>query len=251
MSSEWKLTEVEPVFRLLPDDAVLCGGQAVAFWAWRYSLAEIVSKDVDFMGDRAMVFRLAKLQNGSTYFPHPYEMTSFCGRATFFHLGRTLEVEFLHSIPGLSDDVEEISVKVQSPGGIEFRVLDPISLCQSKLHNLRHFDQTHRNDLSHLRTSMRAAALWLGGLFPQEPATALISINSWFRTVRVRGALRTIANSGIDWTSAIPVAEIAQLKDSSPKAEAFLSQQWPRMTESIRQRAAELASNPDDDSPPK
>ena len=249
MNSVWTLNEVEPVFGLLPDEAVLCGGQAVAFWAWRYGLTEVVSKDVDFLGDRSMVFRLAKLRNGSTYFPHPYEMTSFCGRATFFHLGRTLEVEFLHSIPGLGDDTEEISVKAVSPGGIGFRVLDPVSLCQSKLHNLRHFAQEFRNDLSHLRTAMKAASLWLAALFPTEPATALIAVNSWFRSVRVRGYLRTLLAHDVDWTTAIPVSDLETLRSSSPKVEAFLSQQWPRMTDTIRQRATELDTQSKEDLP--
>lgn len=50
-SSNWTWPEIEPLAVLLATAAsepILCGGQAVGFWAARFHLGAIVSRDLDW-----------------------------------------------------------------------------------------------------------------------------------------------------------------------------------------------------------
>ena len=126
MKSSWKLIDVEEVIRLFPEQVILCGGQGVAYWAWRFRLQEIVSKDIDVVAERGFIHGFHKRNGGSVYFPDEREMTNFRGRVSFPHRGQILDIEALHAVPGLEDNAEDISIRVDLPGGGSVLVLHPV-----------------------------------------------------------------------------------------------------------------------------
>ncbi len=245
MKSSWKLIDVEEVIRLFPEQVILCGGQAVAYWAWRFRLQEVVSKDIDVVAERGFIHRLHKLNGGSVYFPDEREMTNFRGRVSFAYRDQILDIEALHAVPGLEDNAEDISLRVELPSGGSILVLHPVALCQSKLYNVRHFNQANRNDLAHLRTAMKAAALWLGELAEADDVEAVFFINRWFRTVRARANLRVLVEHGIDWTDLVPLPQLQAAAEKHPRIASFLQIQWPRMKDEILRRTADLSSEPE------
>lgn len=245
MKSSWKLNDIEEVLRLFPEDAILCGGQAASYWASRFGLGEVVSKDVDVVAERGFIHGLMKLKGGTTYFPHEHEMTNFRGRVSFVHQGRALAVEALHSVPGLEDNPEEISIVVDLPSGGSLRVLHPVALAQSKLYNLGHFNQTERNDLHHFQIALEAARRWLAELTAESEVEVVYLLNRWFRTVRVRANLRVLRRHGIDWATLFPMVELRAAASASSRIAGFLENQWPRMQAEILARTGELKNEPE------
>lgn len=51
-SSNWSWPEIEPLVATFPTETaeiILCGGQAVGFWAKCFNLEVVVSRDLDFI----------------------------------------------------------------------------------------------------------------------------------------------------------------------------------------------------------
>jgi hypothetical protein len=74
---------LERILELAGTDMILVGGQALAFWAaYYYTTAPsiAITKDVDLLGTRADVERLAHGLGGKAVFPHKNEMTLLVGQ---------------------------------------------------------------------------------------------------------------------------------------------------------------------------
>lgn len=140
------------VLAAVPNQCVLIGGQAVAWWSRRYGLgeaADIHSRDIDFWGDREALRLLARRLGSRPCWPHKYEMTVLVGSLAI-KIGKTNSaIEVLRSVPGLDRADPEVVSSRQHAVGIpgEIAVLTPVSLLLVKLHALRHFSQHERNDL--------------------------------------------------------------------------------------------------------
>lgn len=233
-STNWKWPEVEPVLVALSGDRtelVLCGGQAVAFWAQRYGIGAVVSQDVDLMGDREDARRAAELLKTSVHYPGRYDMTVLTAMIRVQWEGKLLTIEWLNSVPGIETDPETISEKVVLKEDRSLRVLHPVALAISKLHALRFFDQEERRDAEHLRIVLKASALWLGELLEGNSARALRYVHQWSRVARVAGARRVLTEQGIDWKEAIPLARLEELAAADALVGKFLKEHWPRLVE--------------------
>lgn len=142
----------EEVWRLLGQfggispDVVLVGGQALAFWAHLYrakppaDLTPYVTLDVDFLGTSAHAQAFADAVPGARlYVPSLDDHTPSSGRVVARNvLGRTLEVDFLHSLAGLSDgDVRRNAIDIKDPRGrLLIRVMHPVYCLESRIKNL-------------------------------------------------------------------------------------------------------------------
>lgn len=92
----------------IPATCVLIGGQAVAWWAERYSirttsgqLVDVNSKDIDFWGKRADLIRIAELLDRRPALPGKHELTGLVGALEILVSGRRTVLELLHRVPGL------------------------------------------------------------------------------------------------------------------------------------------------------
>jgi hypothetical protein len=130
----------------LSPEVVLVGGQALAFWAHYYrtrlpaDLTPYVTLDLDFLGTSAHAKAFADGVAGSRlYVPSLDDHTPSSGRVVARNvLGRTLEVDFLHSLAGLSEaDVGRNAVEIKDPQGrLLVRVMHPIYCLESRIKNL-------------------------------------------------------------------------------------------------------------------
>ena len=166
------------VFKSIPKDCVLIGGQAVAVWAQYYNLGKsVTSKDIDFWGSTARLKELAARLNTKVYTPHEYEMTWLSGAIRISVAGRKTSVELLHHVPGLDDEnITRVAIPVNTHG-IQILILTPVSLLLTKLYAVRHFDQKDRDDLEHLKIAIAASKVFLAEVAPKDVKYCLWNCN--------------------------------------------------------------------------
>lgn len=230
-ATSWSWEEIEPLVASLTTgelEPIVCGGQAVAFWAARFGLGTWVSRDLDLVASRDEAAAVSGKLAGSIRYPSPYEMTVLTAVIRGSWLGRVLEVECLSNIPGLETEPDEISVQVPVNGGT-IRILHPVALGLAKLHALRFFNQEGRKDAAHLQVSLQAGERWLAETARANPRRALLLIHRWYRAARVPGNRRILKEQQVDWTSVVPLPELKNLAPEQPQVRRFLSDQWPRL----------------------
>lgn len=211
----------------------------MSYWASRYQLTPVsepvTSKDIDFWGSREDLNSLARRLNRAPILPHPYELTVWVGAVTIELPAGTSLIEMLHTIPGLdSNDPEDTDVQV-TIAGERLNVLSPVSLVLAKLHSLRHFQQSERNDLAHLILCLRASAHYIGELLSANARLAMDECERLLHSHSLKPFRRLQREQGFDLLDAIPLAEIRRMAAEAPdpdvqrKLSSFLEKRWPRV----------------------
>ncbi len=202
---------------------VIIGGQAVNYWAETYLPKEsglekfipFVSKDIDFLGNRADVLKAARQLGGAARFPHKKLMTAFAGGVALTILGFETNVEFLRSVPGVSvAEIHRWAVSSER-AGVGVRVLDPISLLSCKLLLAFRIDQGQRRDADHARILLLCTRAFLRETLRAAEAGEL-SARGWLGAVErvLKLAESTTGQKAarqldVDWRQVLPETEIA------------------------------------------
>jgi hypothetical protein len=223
-------------------DMVLMGGQAVGIWANEFAEElqleqPLVSKDIDFWGDRQRLINLAQKLGTKPEFPDRRMMTLLSGLTEKRIKGEWIRIDVLHTVPGL-DVVDE------EKAGVEFRfagktiaVLDPVSLVACKFYNLQNFDQDGRNDEAQLRVCLKLAKIYIGKAFTSGYVRTGLNYCKRILNIALRGSSQaTIKKHSLRMFDAIPISQIQSLaKDSTQPEEArnrlknFLEIRWARL----------------------
>lgn len=131
---------LERVLELAGKEMVLVGGQALAFWAAYYetpSPAIAVTKDVDLLGTRADVQRLARGLQGKAAFPLS-ALTLLIGQVTKdLPDGGYINIDVLSNVYGdiTREGVKARAVTVTVAAGA-LRVMHPLDVLQGRLENV-------------------------------------------------------------------------------------------------------------------
>jgi hypothetical protein len=202
---------------------LMIGGQAVYFWASRYALQEpavegfrpFTSKDIDFQGGRDDVLRIARELGIRAQLPGSREMTGLAGVIHVQVGGSPSTVEVLRLIPGVRPGVVERLAADYEFAGYRLRVADPISLLSCKLYLALKVDQTERRDVEHLRIMLLCVRAFLRETLRGVEAGTLPA-RGWLgaleRVLKLAESSRgkkAVQRLGVDWTQALPLAEIA------------------------------------------
>lgn len=118
-SANWNWPEVEGVLAAMSSDEevpIVCGGQAVSFWAQRFGLHPVVSQNQDILFDRESAKRLADRLGGAASFPGRYDMTILTAVVRAVWKGRPLNIECLSSVPGIETDPESLGTGLEGIG---------------------------------------------------------------------------------------------------------------------------------------
>jgi len=244
------VADFQDVLRRVSADCPLVGGQAVAWWAARYGIKPleagqeriVASRDIDFWGSREDLLRLARQLHRRAVLPHAYEMTVWVGAVPLSIQGQPTVAEFLHTIPGLDTNNPDQACVGQELviGGVRKRlqILTPVSLVLAKLHALRHFDQTERQDEFHLRVCLEASVRFL----EETVAAGEVRLLLWNVKRLINGrqlkAVRKLEQQyGFNLLQAVPLTRLRrEAKDPRQSAEnrdrlaRFLTEYWPRMS---------------------
>jgi len=222
----FSLQQFTPVLDLRNADGepyVIIGGQAVNYWAETYLEKEpglsqwlpFASKDIDFQGDRDDVLRIAKALGVRAQLPGSREMTALAGIIPFRAGDLRTSIEVVRFFPGMPNAKILKWALTANRSGRRIRVLDPLSLLDSKLRLALKVDQKERRDVEHLRIMLLCVRAFLRETLHGVEASTLAA-RGWLGAVervlklaestRGKKAVRTL---GVDWTQALPLTEIA------------------------------------------
>jgi hypothetical protein len=122
-------------------EMILIGGQALAFWAAYYSVPAppiAVTKDVDFLGTRADVERLARGLEAKAMYRRRRDLTLLAGQVEkSLPGGDYINIDVLSRVYGnvSAASLAKRAPLAESPAGA-FRVMHPLDVLQGRLENL-------------------------------------------------------------------------------------------------------------------
>ncbi len=230
---------VEAVFDLvrlekllaLAEDAVLVGGQAVAFWASFFNvpvppeLGSYVTKDSDFLGDRMDVARMASGTQGAASYPHKRGLTALVGQVRIDLSGdKYLNIDVLHRIVGFddSDSIRKRALEV-ALGGARFKAMHPLDCLRSRLENLHTIaDKRNEAGVAQAELAARIVGRYLETVLQSgKERLALKAIEGVAKIAFGSAGRFVLGTFGIDPLDAIPLKRISNRK--------FLEVRWPQI----------------------
>ena len=150
---------VDIAFVLATDEPLfLVGGQAVNLWGlyyrdWVSEMAPMVSQDVDVLGGRETLSKIAELAGNSPQFFSMRPPTNEVGVVMARKMdGGQFAIEVLNHVHGISN--EELcqpayTITVQG-SQVKVRVPSPVALLQAKIANVSDLPQSDRQDKLHI-----------------------------------------------------------------------------------------------------
>ncbi len=212
-------------------NAVLVGGQALAFWADYYRIPlddalPAVSKDADFLGDRALVERISEISGGHASFPPRRAMSALIGQVTIeLANDQFLNVDVLHKIVGVRADSVKRRAEDVDLDGLKFKVMHPIDVLQSRIWNLATLEDK-QNEMGMLQTDLAVQVVrrYIAAIAGDNEKLALKAVEKVVDMAK-SSAGRRAASFGIDFTSAIPARSI--------RSEEFHRTRWPRLLDEL------------------
>jgi hypothetical protein len=136
------------------DDAFIIGGQATNLWAWFYQEKEpglkregpFTSRDIDYFGSQEVARNVANVLGGKLYLPNPDHHTPNTAKVVTTINGKTVEIDFLGTVLGITDRELRRGVSALSVAGtvdgreaqIIIRVLHPLLCFKSRVINMLH-----------------------------------------------------------------------------------------------------------------
>lgn len=225
-------------------NAVLVGGQALAFWVDYYRIEmddalPAVSKDADFLGDRSLVEKISRASGGHASFPPRKAMTALVGQVTIeLANDQFLNVDVLHKIVGVRADSVKRRAEEVDLDGMKFKIMHPIDVLQSRIWNLATLkDKQNEPGVLQASLAVRVARRYIAAIAGDKDNEKL-ALKAVEKVVDIAksSAGRRATSFGIDFLSAIPVRSI--------RSEEFRRIRWPRLLD-------ELGSPPRKTSPGK
>lgn len=220
----------------LAQDAVLVGGQAVAFWASFFNvplppaLGAYVTKDSDFLGNREDVKRMASGMQGAALYPHQRGLTALAGQVRIeLSEGTFVNIDVLHRIVGFQD-ADSIRKRAQAVavGGARFKAMHPLDCLRSRLENLHKIaEKQNAAGAAQAELAARIVGRYLETVLEAgHERLALKAIESVASMALGPAGKFAFASFGVDVLESVPLKRISNRK--------FLEIRWPQ----IRTQAA-------------
>lgn len=135
---------LEKILASTTPNAVLVGGQALAFWVARYGIAlpsqfqvGAISDDADFLGDRRDIQSIAAQTRGVLEYAPRHAVTALVGQVTIPLSGTEfVNVDVLHQLVGLPAKVVRERASSVNIGKAQFQIMHPLDVFLSRIENL-------------------------------------------------------------------------------------------------------------------
>ena len=224
------------ILELAGTDMILVGGQALAFWAAYYHTTApsiAITKDVDLLGTREDVERLARGLGGRAVFPHKKEMTLLVGQVMKdLPGGDYVNIDVIFRVYGniTTDAITARAVLAESRAG-RFRVMHPLDVLQGRLENVHGLPvKQDEHGVAQLRLAVEMARKFVSDIGSQEAtvagkATRPVALRHLARIegLALSDAGRKVAKRyGVHVADAIDPSPVAHIK-------AFVSRKLPRL----------------------
>lgn len=222
----------------LARDAVLVGGQAVAFWAAFFKvrvpsrMRAYVTKDSDFLGNRVDVARIASGTQGAASYPHKRALTAISGQVRIDVAdGVFLNIDVLHRIVGF-DDSDSIRKRAQDValGRARFKAMHPLDCLRSRVENLHKIaEKRNKAGAAQAELAVRIVARYLETVLDAgKERLALKAIEEVAKMAFGPAGRLAFENFGVDPLEAIPAERISNRK--------FRDVRWPQIQTQARAR---------------
>jgi len=162
------------ILELAGTQMILVGGQALAFWSAYYSVPApptAVTKDVDFLGTRSDVERLARGLGAKATFSRQKDLTLLTGQvAKTLPGGDYVNIDVLSRVYGniSTHNIEKRSIIAASPAGT-FRVMHPVDVLQGRLDNVYGLaEKRDEHGIAQLQLAIAMVREFLGDIAAQE-----------------------------------------------------------------------------------
>jgi hypothetical protein len=144
--AELTLDEIDRILRACGTDALLVGGQALAFWVVHYDielvgvLSRVITTDADYIGTAAVARKLQR-SLGKPWKVREGTLDDASGQVAKVYAkvadGGVKQVDFLSGIVGLDTDaIRRRAPEVTLADGTRVSVLHPMDVLESRLRNL-------------------------------------------------------------------------------------------------------------------
>jgi hypothetical protein len=242
--AEFSVTDADALLELVyskpTGQIVVVAGQAVNFWADRYSLDEprlmalrpFTSRDLDLFGDIANAYRIAQQAHAKLEIPRKTLASPVMANINIAMGKLTRVVQFLRSVRGVSDrEITQYAIPF-TRGRSTIYFADPITMLKAKIHNLVELPQTGRNDERHVEILRFCVPLFLEREFlaaDETDAAARQCLGSVQRVLKLSEApiaRRLTAATGFDWRALIPTERLSKIRN--PRFKKFCEHQFRR-----------------------
>lgn len=218
-------------------DAVLVGGQALAFWLAYFKLKlpagprTFISSDADFLAMHGHVAVFARALDARAEYATERQLSALHGAVVVSAAeGDKVLVDVLRSVVGLSaDEVRQRAIRVTPPERptASFLVMNPADCFVSRLENLRKLaDKRNRVGAWQAAIGVRVCRAYIDALLEQDQEAAAIAVAARvLRLASTAPGLQAFRIYGIDALQAIPF--------ESFRTPGFRDKQYPRMVKRI------------------
>lgn len=245
--------EIREILESAEADSLLVGGQALALWAELYEvsipeeLSQGISGDVDFIGSAGAANALGEKLNSrernsigpkwKLYRVAPEDATPQTAK-----LGMTVpalgvkEIDFLGSIVGLdTKDARDDAVEVTLSSGKTIRVLHPIDVLRSRLHNLASLaSKRDEHGYAQARLAISVVTAFLRQQAAEASKRELLDHVREIREIALDKSLAQVYyECGFDVLSCVPVEQI--------EGENFRRIRWPQILDEVREARVKQA----------
>ena len=218
----------EDLERLLASagNAVLIGGQALAFWMDHYGIDAsdapdaVVTRDVDFLGEKQDVERLAAAVGGTVEFPEAMSILTGVVRKRLT-AQTEYEVDVLWRVNGVSaGDIRREAKEHALKSRARFLVMSPIECLVSRLENLRTIqDKQTPAGIWQVRIALQVARRHIEDLLREgAEKSAIRAATTILAAATHRMGMNAFENHGIDVLEAVPVDQFSN--------QNFTEKQW-------------------------
>lgn len=219
----------EDLARLLSsaDKAVLIGGQALAFWMSHYGVdasdspEAVVTKNVDFLGEKRDAERLAAAVGGTVEYPKAMSILAGVVRKRV-SADAEYEVDVLWRVNGVSShEIRREALEHGLADGVRFLVMSPVACLVSRLENLRTIrDKQTPAGIWQTRTAMEVTRRHIEHMLEKRAEKAAIRAATAILVAATHQmGMNAYANYGIDVLGAVPASRFTNRQ--------FIEKQWP------------------------
>lgn len=219
-------------------DAVLIGGQALAFWMAYFKLPIppgpriYISHDADFLGFAEDVERLSNAIGGRAAYPSEHQITALEGVVIVkTETGEAIGVDVLRSVVGLKAEMirqRAVELSNSTDPELTFKVMHPIDCMISRFENLRKIPEKQDSvGVWQAKLSIMVCRAYVEAILAAGDERQ--AIRAATRILEVAGAasgLQAFRKHGLELLDGIPIERFASA--------AFRGQQHARTAERIR-----------------
>jgi hypothetical protein len=236
-----------PLLKAAGRSGVLVGGQALAVWVDYFGIAAswgsaddaVITRDTDFLGDRALVERVAKALPGRTVFPPRRALTALVAQIQIPRPDETfLNVGVIHKVIGVDADGvrrRAVQIEIELAGErIRFAVMHPLDVLSSRVANLAKAPGKQTPEgVRQVQLALQVVRSFIARTTeegdPAEGQTRALKAVQAVARLGSSAAGRKVRDAfAIDFVEAIPADRIA--------SENFRAIRWPRLLAQLGKR---------------